>query len=142
MGELKEGLRGEQELIVGREDLASVMGNIGAEVLSTHRLVLLMEMAARSAVESRLPEGTITVGTFIQIKHYAATPLGLAVRAEAHLRKIDGRRLTFDVAAYDEFETIAEGQNEQLIVSKAKFLVRTKRKTLGRMTAKNRENSP
>ena len=142
MGELKAGLRGEQDMIVGRQDLASVMGNIGAEVLSTHRLVLLMEMAARSALDGRLPEGKITVGTFVQIKHYAATPLGLAVRAEAYLRKIDGRRLTFDVAAYDEFEKIAEGQNEQLIVSKEKYLIGTRRKTLGRMTAKNQENSP
>jgi len=107
------------------------MGNIGAEVLSTHRVVLLMELAARNAIEGRLPEGTITVGTLISIRHFAATPRRLRVRAVAYLREIKGRTLVFDVVAYDEFEKIAEGQNEQLMVSADKFLERTRRKTAG-----------
>ena len=118
-------------MVVGHQDLASVMGNIGAEVLSTHRVVLLMELAARNAIEGRLPEGTITVGTLISIRHFAATPRRLRVRAVAYLREIKGRTLVFDVVAYDEFEKIAEGQNEQLMVSADKFLERTRRKTAG-----------
>ncbi len=62
--------------MLNRSDLASVMGNIGAEVLSTHRVVLLMELAARNAIKESLPEGKMTVGTFIRIQHLAATPLG------------------------------------------------------------------
>ena len=128
MPRMEVGLRGKQEMIVERSDLASVMGNIGAEVLSTHRVVLLMELAARNAIKQSLPEGKMTVGTFIRIHHLAATPLGLKVRAEAYLKEIDGRKLVFDVAAYDEFEKIAEGENEQLIVSIDKFLARIKKK--------------
>ena len=128
---IEKGLRGEQQMVVGRWDLASVMGNIGAEVLSTHMVVLLMELAARNAIEGRLPEGTITVGTLISIRHFAATPLGLKVRAVACLREIRGRTLVFDVAAYDEFEKIAEGHNEQLMVSADTFLERTRRKRPG-----------
>ena len=127
---IEPGLRGQQEMIVERSDLASMMGNIGAEVLSTHRVVLLMELAARNAIKDCLPEGKMTVGTFIRIQHLAATPLGSKVRAEASLNEIDGRRLVFDVAAYDEFEKIAEGENEQLIVSIDNFLVRIKRKVV------------
>jgi len=104
------------------------MGNIGAEVLSTHRVVLLMELAARNAIKDRLPEGKMTVGTFIRIQHFAATPLGSKVRAEACLKEIVGRKLVFDVAAYDEFEKIAEGENGHLIVSIDKFLGRIKKK--------------
>ena len=87
-----------------------------------------MELAARNAIKDRLPEGMMTVGTFIRIKHLAATPLGSKVRAEAFLKEVEGRRLVFDVAAYDEFEKISEGENEQLMVSINKFVDRVKRK--------------
>jgi predicted thioesterase len=103
MPRVEVGLRGEEKMVVERSDLASMMGNIGAEVLSTHRVVLLMELAARNAIKDCLPEGKMTVGTFIRIQHLAATPLGSKVRAEASLREIDGRRLVFDVAVYDKF---------------------------------------
>src|SRR4030043_662907 len=108
MPNIQIGLKGEEEMVVGRLDLASMMGNIGAEVLSTHRVVLLMELAARNAIKDRLPEGKMTVGTFIRIQHFAATPLGSKVHAEAFLKKVDGRKLGFDVIARDEFEKIAE----------------------------------
>ena len=107
MPRVEVGLRGEEKMVVERSDLASMMGNIGAEVLSTHRVVLLVELAARNAIKESLPEGKITVGTFIRIQHLAATPLGLKVRAEAYLKSMDGRKLIFDVVAYDEFEKIA-----------------------------------
>jgi len=122
------GSKGEKEIVVQPEDLANFVGNIGAEVLSTPRVILLMEQAALDAVEDALPEGKITVGTLINVKHFAATPLGGKVRAEAYLREIDGRRLVFDVAAYDEFEKISEGVNERFIVSIDKFLEKVKKK--------------
>jgi predicted thioesterase len=128
MTTLKPGLTGHSTMRVGRDDLASVMGNIGAEVLSTHRVVLLMEMAARDAIAGCLPGNKMTVGTFIKIRHLAATPLGVRVRAEACLREVIGKKLVFDVVAYDEFEKISEGENQQLIVSTDAFLRRTRRK--------------
>ncbi len=128
MSEIKIGLKGKKEMVVQEQDLASVMGNIGAEVLSTHRIVLLMEQAARDAIEGLLPEGKITVGTLINIKHLAATPLGSRVRAEANLTEVDGRRLLFEVVVYDEFEKIAEGENGRFIVSVDRFLDKVKEK--------------
>jgi predicted thioesterase len=130
MAEIEVGLKGIKEMVVERQDLASVMGNVGAEVLSTHRVVLLMELAARKTIEDRLPEGMMTVGTFIRIQHLAAAPLGSKVRAEARLKEVEGRRLVFDVAVFDETEKLAEGENEQLIVSVDKFLSRIKKKRL------------
>jgi len=120
--ELRIGLRGAKEIVVAEKDLASVTGNVGAEVLSTHCVVLLMELASRSAIEGLLPEGKMTVGTQISIRHFGAVPLGARARAESILTEISGRRLFFDVAAYDDFEKIAEGRNEQLIVPVAGFL--------------------
>ena len=132
MAEIEIGIKGYKELIVGREDLASYSGNIGAEVLSTHRVVLLMEQAARAAIRGRLPKGTMTVGTMIDMRHFAASPLGSKVWAEAVLQEIDGRRLLFHVVAHDEVEKIAEGENERFIVSEKKFLERVRKKAEGK----------
>ena len=128
MPHIQIGQKGKEKMVVERQDLASMMGNIGAEVLSTHRVVLLMELAARNAIKDRLPDGMMTVGTFIRIQHFAASPLGAKVRAEALLKKVEGRKLVFDVIALDEFEKIAEGENEQLMVSINNFLDRVERK--------------
>jgi predicted thioesterase len=128
MGLLSAGLVGQKEMVVEEQHLASVMGNVGVEVLSTHCVVLLMELASRNAVESLLEKGQMVVGTWIGIRHLAAVPKGVRVRAESHLKEIRGRKLTFDVSVYDPKEKIAEGQNELLIVSADKFLERVKRK--------------
>ena len=89
------GSRGVKEMVVQPGDFAGFEGggNVGAEVLSTPRLVLLVEQAARDAVGDALPEGMRTMGTLIQMKHLAATPLGVKVRAEAYLKKIDRRSI-------------------------------------------------
>jgi len=104
------------------------MGNVGAEVLSTHRVVLLMELAARKAIEDRLPGGMMTVGTFIRIKHLAASPLGSKVRERLISRKSMVANCFLMLPAYDEFEKISEGENEQLIVSVETFLSRIQKK--------------
>jgi fluoroacetyl-CoA thioesterase len=128
VSEMRVGMKGVKEMVVSPQDLASVLGNIGADVLSTHRVVLLMEQASRNAIEKCVPDKSMTVGTMINIRHLAATPLGRKVRAEAYLKRVDGRRMLFDVAAYDEFEKIAEGENEHLLVSVDRFLERVQRK--------------
>jgi len=128
MNLLSPGLFGQKEMVVEEQHLASVMGNVGVEVLSTHCVVLLMELASRNAVESLLEKGQMVVGTWIGIRHFAAVPKGLKVRAESRLTEISGRKLTFDVVVFDPNEKIAEGVNEMLIVSADKFLERVKRK--------------
>jgi predicted thioesterase len=126
--DLEVGLRGCQELVVSEKDLASFAGNVGVDVLSTHRVVLLMEMAARKAILGRIPEGKITLGTRIDIRHFAAATPGVQVRSEARLTAVEGRRLLFHVAAFDPFEKLAEGENEHIIVSLEGFKNRLQQK--------------
>jgi fluoroacetyl-CoA thioesterase len=126
--DLPIGLRGEKAMIVTRSDLASFAGNIGADVLSTHCVVLLMEMAAREAIEGRIPEGKITLGTYVEIRHSSAAPIGARVRAIARLVAVKGRTLYFHVAAYDDFEKLAEGENQQVIVSQDSFVKKIRHK--------------
>jgi predicted thioesterase len=128
--ELSPGLEGEKDLVVSQKHLSDATGNFGSDVLSTHELVLLMELAAREAVQDRLPEGMITVGTRVEIRHVAAALLGTRVRAKARLADVQRRRLYFEVEAWDCFGTLATGQNEQLIVSRETFLNRVRRRTM------------
>jgi fluoroacetyl-CoA thioesterase len=106
---LRVGLKGEKEMRVERRHLTDT------DAFSTHSLVLLMELASRAAIENCLPEGKMTVGTMIHVRHFGISPTGSKVRAVSFLREIAGRRLVFDVAAFDGSVMIAEGQNEQLI---------------------------
>ena len=122
------GLTGEKEMVVTESDLASFAGNMGADVLSTHCIVLLMELAARQAIEGRIPEGKITLGTHVDIRHFSAAPIGSRVRAVARLMGLEGHKLHFHVAAYDDFEKLAEGENEQVLVSQDFFLKKVKQK--------------
>lgn len=128
MDRLRPGLCGRKEMVVEEHHLASVWGNWGVEVLSTHWVVLLMEVASRDAVERLLEKGQMVVGTGISVRHRGAVPKGVMVRAESYLKEISGRKLTFDVSVYDPKEKIAEGRNELLIVSAPKFLERLKQK--------------
>jgi predicted thioesterase len=87
-------------------------------------MIALMENAAWRTVAAHLGEGYVTVGTLVNVRHLAATPLGQKVRATAELIEVDGRRLVFKVEAYDERQKIGEGQHERAIVNLDKFLSR------------------
>jgi len=126
--ELKPGLKGSTEILVGTRDTAPHVGSGKIKVLATPVMVGLMEEAALNAVEGLLPEGHQTVGIRLEISHVAATPVGMRVRAHAELIKVDGRKLTFRVSAEDEKEPIGEGVHERIIVNVARFDKRTQEK--------------
>ena len=100
---IEPGLVGVIEVVVEPADTADALGNKGVHVLATPRLVGLLELAAIRAVEAQLPAGAGTVGTRIDIRHLAATPVGMRATIRATLREVDGRRLQLRAAvAYQE----------------------------------------
>jgi predicted thioesterase len=125
---LKPGLTGATEIVVGTRDTAPHVGSGKIKVLATPVLVSLMEEAALNAVEGLLPQGHQTVGTRLDITHVAATPVGLRVVARAELTKVEGRRLTFRIWADDERDRIGEGTHERIIVEVARFDARAQEK--------------
>ena len=125
---LKIGLKAEIEQEVLQQHTAMAFGSGGVNVLATPMMIGLMEKAALLAVDSHLEEGFTTVGTIVNVSHIAATPVGMKARAIAVLTNIEGRKLTFDVEAYDEEEKIGEGTHERYIINLAKFLKRTEQK--------------
>jgi predicted thioesterase len=127
-GGLKEGLAGTAEIVVGTRDTAPHVGSGKIGVLATPIMVNLMEAAALQAVERFMPPGHQTVGTHLDVRHFAATPVGLKVRAHAELTRIDGRTLTFRLRAEDEREPIGEGVHERLIINVERFDQRMQKK--------------
>jgi len=125
---IKPGLTGTAEIVVGTRDTAPHVGSGKIGVLATPIMVNLMEAAALQAVEKFMPPGHQTVGTHLDVKHFAATPVGLRVVAHAELVKVEGRTLTFRIRAEDEREPIGEGFHERLIINVERFDVRMQKK--------------
>jgi fluoroacetyl-CoA thioesterase len=126
--ELQPGLTGEVVRVVSEDITAHAMGSGGVHVLGTPAMLMLMEQAALTAVEPALPEGQTTVGTLLDVRHLAATPVGMQVTVRARLVAIDGRKLTYDVDAEDEREPIGRGTHERVIVDVDRFLKRVAEK--------------
>jgi predicted thioesterase len=121
---IEAGLVGVVEVVVQPADTADALGNPGVHVLATPRLVALLELAAIRAVEAHLPPGGGTVGTRIDVRHLAATPVGMRATIRVTLREVDGRRLVFDIEGHDETERIVEGTHERFQIDQARFLAR------------------
>ena len=128
--EIRPGATAEVALTVTSDRTADVLGNPGVTVLATPFLIGLLEQAAGALIHPHLPPGASTVGTMVEMKHLAPTPVGMTVRARATLLETDGRRYLFAVEAWDEKEKVAEGRHERFVIpSLAKFLERAMQKT-------------
>ncbi len=125
---LRIGMKAEKTEPVTNDNTAKKYGSGGVEVYATPAMVGLMEGTCLAAVDPHLPEGMATVGTDLNIKHLAATPVGMKVRATAELTEIAGKRLTFAVKAFDDRELIGEGTHERYIIDLNKFLQKTEAK--------------
>src|SRR5919201_4773571 len=125
---LRPGLRGEASLTVGEEHTAPRVGSGAVHVLATPVMINLIEAAALAAVERLLPAGYQSLGTLLSVRHIAATPVGMRVRAVATVQRVDGRTIYFTVEAHDERELISEGTHERVVVNVAKFDQRVQRK--------------
>jgi predicted thioesterase len=122
------GLTGEVEMVVKEEDLVTHLGGFDADVLTTPRLVQLLEEAAIQAIKDCIPSDQMSLGAFVKIKHLSPTPLGMKVTAHALLREVDKNRLLFVVDAYDEVEKVAEGEHERILVRRERFLQNVEKK--------------
>lgn len=121
---LSVGLQGRCTLLVSEEHTAAHWGSGSLRVLATPQMIALMEQAAATSVESYLPEGCQTVGTLMQVRHIAATPVGGHVTVTTELIRIDDRVLTFHVQAHDEAGLIGEGEHQRYIINAERFMER------------------
>ena len=118
---MKIGLFAETELTVAEHHTAPHVGSGRVHVLATPVMVNMMEAAALRAVDGLLPEGYQTVGTRLDIGHFAATPVGMKVKARAEVVAVEGRAITFRLHAEDEREPIGNGTHERIVINVARF---------------------
>ena len=135
---MHSGLTGHAELVVESQHTAPHVGSGAVPVLATPVLVNLLEAAALDAAEKDIPPGQQTVGIRLDIRHFAATPVGMRVRAQAELINVDGRMLTFRVWAEDDVELIADGAHERVIITLDKFDARMRAKSERRVPSVKR----
>ena len=115
------GMKNEVAGVSTEATSAVSMGSGSLNVLATPSMIALMERAASELIDRNLPPERTSVGISINVKHTAATPIGLELRAEAIITAIDGRKIIFDVRAFDEREEIGSGTHERFVVDRAKF---------------------
>ena len=120
--EITVGMKGEVSSYVEREDTAKEVGSGDLLVYATPCMVALMEGAACEAIAEALPDTQTTVGTALNIEHLSATPVGLDVRAVAEVTAVEGKVITFTLAAFDEAGEIGRGTHKRVIVNSQKFL--------------------
>src|SRR3954470_23259730 len=128
LSKLRPGLRGEASLIVGEEHTAPRIGSGAIRVLATPVMINLIEAAALAAVERLLPAGHQSLGTVLNVRHIAATPVGMRIFASATVEKIVQRTIVFRVEARDEKDLIGDGTHERVVVNVAKFDARVQNK--------------
>ena len=125
---LKVGRKGTSEIVVGEEHTAPRVGSGRVHVLATPVMINVMEAAALAAIEHLLPEGHQSLGTHLNVGHYAATPVGMRLRGIAEVTKVDGRNVEFRVEAHDEKERVGDGTHVRVVVNVARFDQRVQRK--------------
>lgn len=128
---IKPGMTGTAELVVGEEHTAPRVGSGKVRVLATPVMINLIEAAALKAAEHLLPAGHQSLGTLLNVKHIAATPVGMKIKASAIVTKVEGRNIYFDVSAEDEKEPIGGGTHERVVVNVERFDKRVQRKLAG-----------
>ena len=116
MGRLDPGAKGRFTTVVEDWHLASSMGNVGVNVLSTPAVAYLFEGAATDALKPVMMDGELSVGTEILVRHLRPTPPGMRVKTTVTFREMRGARYFFDAVVYDEVEKVAEGTIERAII--------------------------
>ena len=118
---LEKGIKGSLECIVTEEKTAKQMGSGELDVYATPAMIALMEETAYKSVSAELEAGMGSVGTSMDVKHVAASPVGMKITCKSELIEVDGRKLVFRVEAFDEDGLIGEGTHERFIIQNEKF---------------------
>ena len=122
------GLKGRAESVVTEHNTAAAVGSGLVPVFATPFMIAIMENAAVNALLPHLAKDEGSVGTHLDVSHDAATPIGMKVWAEAEVLAVEGKKITFSVAAFDEAGPIGKGTHERFIIKPERFLAKTEAK--------------
>ncbi len=128
METLRAGLKGYREFIVKESDSAKAFRSGSLAVLATPVLIASAEETCADLVQPLLDAGMGTVGTRVDIRHLAPTPIGMKYSCECEITAVEGRKILFSVILTDECEKIGEGTHERFIINEERFFSKTQNK--------------
>ena len=120
--DIKQGICGNQTIIVENSDTATQFGSGLAEVYATPAMIALMEKTAFTSVESLLPKGYSSVGIEINVKHFKASLPGATITCESEVINIDGKKLFFEISAHDKTGQIGKAKHTRYIINSDEFM--------------------
>jgi predicted thioesterase len=128
MQQIKPGIYGELTLTVTEQWTAASYGSGLVPAFATPAMIALIEGASVNAIRGYLDTGQTSVGVEVNVKHLAATPVGMKVRARAEVILANSNRVAFRVEVWDEIEKVGEGTHIRAIVDESRFLARMAQK--------------
>ena len=128
---LKIGLRGHEDFTVRASDSAKAFRSGSLDVLATPVLIASAEETCADLVQPLLAEGMGTVGTMVNLRHLAPTPVGMKYRCDCEITSIEGRVIRFNVVLFDEKEKIGEGTHERVVINEERFFNKAQKKLTG-----------
>src|SRR5512137_292552 len=128
---IQPGQTREDSFEITMENSAIHIGSGSSRVLATPWMIAFMERVSHRLLTCCLPEGFSSVGTHLDVRHLAPTPVGATIRVKAEVLSIDGNRVNFSIEAWDNLEKIGEGQHERVVIEENRFLRRVEKKLAG-----------
>jgi predicted thioesterase len=125
---IQPGMVREDNFLVSPENSAIHLGSGSSRVLATPWMIAFIERVSHRLLTCCLPEGYSSVGTYLEVRHLAPTPVGATIRVKAEVLSLDGNRITFMIEAWDNLEKIGEGKHERVVIDEARFLTRVANK--------------
>lgn len=125
---IETGLKSTEEYIVREQDTAIKFDSGALHILATPMLICNAERTCKNLADPLLDEGMGTVGTLVNIRHLAPTPVGMKYRCDCEIIAVEGRMIRFHVLLHDEVETIGEGIHERFIINNARFTAKAEGK--------------
>jgi fluoroacetyl-CoA thioesterase len=122
------GMTREDSFPIATENSAIHIGSGSSRVLATPWMIAFMERVSHRLLTCCLPEGFSSVGTHLDVRHLAPTPVGATIKVRAEVLSLDENRVQFTIEVWDELEKIGEGKHERVIIDEARFLRRVEKK--------------
>ena len=125
---IQPGMVREESFLVEEEHSAIHVGSGSLRVLATPWMIAFMERVSHRLLTCCLPEGYSSVGTHVDVRHLAPSPVGATIRVRVEVLSVEGNRVYFALEAWDNLEKIGEGKHERVVIEEARFLRRVEKK--------------
>ena len=125
---IQPGMTREDSFKISMDNSAIHIGSGSSRVLATPWMIAFMERVSHRLLTCCLPEGDSSVGTHLDVRHLAPTPVGATIRVKVEVLSVDENRVYFFIEAWDNVEKIGEGNHERVVIDEARFLRRVEKK--------------